>query len=41
MLASRLPDVRAGQDTAAAVDTVTLVVGTDLDPEDIQVGRGS
>ncbi|WUG99519.1 LCP family protein [Streptomyces violaceus] len=36
VLASRLPDVRAGQSTGAAADTVTLTVGTDLDPEDIR-----
>ncbi|MGW4026724.1 hypothetical protein [Streptomyces sp. NPDC005009] len=36
VLASRLPDARAGQDTGAAVGTVTLVAGTDLDPEDIR-----
>ncbi|MFF6874687.1 LCP family protein [Streptomyces sp. NPDC012474] len=36
VLASRLPDVRAGQDTAAVADTVTLRVGTDLEPEDIR-----
>ncbi|MFI6210059.1 LCP family protein [Streptomyces sp. NPDC051041] len=35
VLASRLPGVRAGQDTGAAAGVVTLVVGTDLDPEAI------
>lgn len=36
VLVSRLPGVRAGQDTGAAAGTVTLVVGTDLDPEGIR-----
>ncbi|GAA2440403.1 LCP family protein [Streptomyces glaucus] len=35
VLASRLPGVRARQDTGAAAGVVTLVVGTDLDPEAI------
>lgn len=36
VVASRLPGVRAGQDTGAAVDVVTLVVGADLTPDDIR-----
>jgi hypothetical protein len=35
-LAGRLPGVRAEQAPDAAADVVTLVVGTDLDPEDIR-----
>ncbi|MGN9762023.1 LCP family protein [Streptomyces sp. SD31] len=35
-LAARLPGVRAEQAPDAAADVVTLVVGTDLDPEDIR-----
>ncbi|MER7404801.1 LCP family protein [Streptomyces sp. NPDC000070] len=36
VLAARLPDVRAEQDTGAAAGVVTLVVGAGLDPEDIR-----
>ncbi|WP_442538150.1 LCP family protein [Streptomyces pimonensis] len=36
VLASRLPDVRARQEAGAAADVVTMVVGADLDPEDIR-----
>ncbi len=36
VLAARLPDARAGQDQGAAAGVVTLVVGTDLDPDDIR-----
>ncbi|MET9730386.1 LCP family protein [Streptomyces sp. NPDC006458] len=36
VLTSRVPGARAGQDTGAAPDSVTLVVGTDLDPDDIR-----
>ncbi|WP_181449599.1 LCP family protein [Streptomyces cyaneus] len=35
-LAARLPGVRATQASDAAADVVTLVVGTDLDPDDIR-----
>ncbi|MFJ8532221.1 LCP family protein [Streptomyces sp. NPDC093591] len=35
-LAARLPGVRATRAPDAAADVVTLVVGTDLDPEDIR-----
>nr|WP_190192464.1 LCP family protein [Streptomyces minutiscleroticus] len=33
VLASRLPGARAGEDAGAAAGVVTLVVGTDLDPD--------
>ncbi|GAP45430.1 transcriptional regulator [Streptomyces azureus] len=36
VLAARLPDARAEQDTGVAADVVTLVAGADLDPEDIR-----
>ncbi|WP_407696838.1 LCP family protein [Streptomyces dysideae] len=35
VLASRLPDTRATQDTDATAGLLTLVVGPDLDPDDI------
>lgn len=35
-LASRLPDVRAVRDGGAVAGVVTLVVGTDLDPDDVR-----
>ncbi|MGP4089836.1 LCP family protein [Streptomyces sp. KR55] len=36
VLTSRLPDIRATQQTDATAGVVTLVLGTDLDPDDIR-----